>query len=64
MLSVSTWLFYLLLETFNGIPEQIGRWHDAEFADIKRHISPLQPHRLRHTFGNELAKHPALPVRI
>jgi integrase/recombinase XerC len=46
--------------TINGILAQIGRWHDAEFTDPLRHISPLQPHRLRHTFGNELAKKPGV----
>src|SRR5205814_5262592 len=37
--------------SINTICEQIGRWHDAEHADPARHISPLRPHDLRHTFG-------------
>ncbi len=40
----------------NRILEQIGRWHDAEIADPERHITPLRPHDLRHTFGFQLAK--------
>jgi integrase len=39
----------------NLILEQIGRWHDAELADPTRHISPLRPHDLRHTFAFHLA---------
>jgi integrase len=39
----------------NLILEQIGRWHDAELADSARHISPLRPHDLRHTFAFHLA---------
>jgi integrase len=35
---------------------QIGRWHDAELKDVTRHISPLKPHDLRHTFAFQLAK--------
>ena len=40
----------------NHILEQIGHWHDAEIADQERHISPLRPHDLRHTFAFHLAK--------
>lgn len=40
----------------NHILEQIGRWHDAETPDPARHISPLRPHDLRHTFAFQLAK--------
>lgn len=40
----------------NLILTQIGRWHDAEIADPTRHISPLHPHTLRHTFAFHLAR--------
>lgn len=40
----------------NLILSQIGRWHDAELRDPIRHISPLRPHDLRHTFAFQLAK--------
>ena len=40
----------------NLILEQIGRWHDGEFADPERQISPLRPHDLRHTFAFHLAQ--------
>lgn len=40
----------------NQILEQIGRWHDAELDDPARHISPLRPHDLRHTFAFQLAR--------
>lgn len=40
----------------NRILEQIGKWHDAEQPDPERHISPLKPHDLRHTFAFMLAK--------
>ncbi|MHB8629045.1 MAG: tyrosine-type recombinase/integrase [Aggregatilineales bacterium] len=40
----------------NLILEQIGRWHDAEVNDPSRHISPLRPHDLRHTFAFQLAQ--------
>lgn len=46
----------LSLRAINMILEQIGRWHDAEFDDPARHISPLRPHDLRHTFAFQLAK--------
>ncbi len=39
----------------NTICEQIGRWHDAEHTDLGRHVSPLRPHDLRHTFAFRLA---------
>jgi site-specific recombinase XerD len=42
--------------TINRILAQIGRWHDAEIVDVERHIAPLRPHDLRHTFGFQLAK--------
>jgi integrase len=40
----------------NNVLDQIGRWHDAEIDDEERHISPLRPHDLRHTFAFQLAK--------
>jgi len=39
----------------NLILEQIGRRHDGEIRDPSRHISPLRPHDLRHTFAYRLA---------
>ncbi len=45
----------LSLRAVNLLLEQIGRWHDAELADPSRHISPLRPHDLRHTFAFHLA---------
>ena len=42
--------------SINLILEQIGRWHDAELRDTERHISPLRPHDLRHTFAFQLAR--------
>jgi integrase len=41
--------------SINTICEQIGRWHDAEHVDPDRHVSPLRPHDLRHTFAFRLA---------
>jgi site-specific recombinase XerD len=41
--------------SINLILEQIGRWHDGEIKDLERHISPLHPHALRHTFAFQLA---------
>jgi site-specific recombinase XerD len=41
--------------SINLILEQIGRWHDGEIKDPERHISPLHPHALRHTFAFQLA---------
>jgi integrase len=46
----------LSLRAVNLILEQIGRWHDAELKDPSRHLSPLRPHDLRHTFAFHLAK--------
>jgi integrase len=40
----------------NLILTQIGRWHDAEVKDASRHLSPLKPHDLRHTFAFQLAR--------
>lgn len=40
----------------NHILKQIGRWHDGELSDSERHISPLRPHDLRHTFAYRLAR--------
>jgi site-specific recombinase XerD len=40
----------------NNILAQIGRWHDADITDETRHISPLRPHDLRHTFAFQLAQ--------
>ncbi len=39
----------------NLVLGQIGRWHDAELRDPARHVSPLRPHDLRHTFAFHLA---------
>jgi integrase len=39
----------------NLICEQIGRWHDAEHPDPTRHLSPLRPHDLRHSFAYRLS---------
>ncbi len=46
----------LSLRAINLILAQIGCWHDAEMRDPARHISPLRPHDLRHTFAFQLAK--------
>lgn len=46
----------LSLRTLNLILEQSGHWHDAEQRDSTRHISPLRPYDLRHTFAFQLAK--------
>ena len=46
----------LSVRAFNLILEQIGRWHDAEQQDPARHVSPLRPHDLRHTFAFQLAE--------
>ena len=40
----------------NNILEKIGKWHDADIKDEMRHISPLRPHDLRHTFAFQLAQ--------
>ena len=40
----------------NHLLARIGRWHDAELSDPARHISPLRPHDLRHTFAYRLAQ--------
>jgi integrase len=45
----------LSVRTINLVCEQIGRWHDAEHTDPARHISPLRPHDLRHSFAFKLA---------
>jgi integrase len=42
--------------SINRILERIGRLHDAEYKDPSRHISPLRPHDLRHTFAFRLAE--------
>ncbi|MCU1500550.1 MAG: site-specific integrase [Acidimicrobiales bacterium] len=39
----------------NLICEQIGRWHDAEHPEPTRHLSPLRPHDLRHSFAYRLS---------
>ncbi|MCE2530337.1 MAG: tyrosine-type recombinase/integrase [Acidimicrobiia bacterium] len=36
--------------------ERVSRLHDAEHTDPDRHISPLRPHDLRHTFAFQLAQ--------
>ncbi len=43
-------------QAINLLLAQIGHWHDAEIRDPARHISPLRPHDLRHTFAFHLAK--------
>jgi len=40
----------------NTILERIGRLHDGEYADESRHVAPLRPHDLRHTFAFQLAE--------
>ncbi len=45
----------LSVRAVNLILEQIGRLHDAEVRDPSRHVSPLRPHDLRHTFAYRLA---------
>ena len=40
----------------NAILERIGRLHDSEHTDKTRHVSPLRPHDLRHTFAFGLAE--------
>jgi site-specific recombinase XerD len=52
----------LSVRAINQLLAQIGRWHDAEYADPQRHISPLRPHDLRHTFAFHLAKE-TVPMR-
>jgi site-specific recombinase XerD len=46
----------LSVRSVNHILDQIGRWHDAQYDDPARHISPLRPHDLRHTFAFQLAQ--------
>lgn len=43
-------------DAINDICLKIGRLHDAEVADSDKHISPLRPHDLRHTFAVHLAR--------
>ena len=42
--------------SINTLLERIGRLHDAEHTEPERHISPLRPHDLRHTFAFQLAQ--------
>ena len=42
--------------SINNILERIGRLHNAEHTDPERHISPLRPHDIRHTFAFQLAQ--------
>ena len=42
--------------SINTILDRIGRLHDAEHTDPERHISPLRPHDLHHTFAFGLAQ--------
>jgi integrase len=44
------------VRAINLVLAQIGAWHDAEIQDATRHLSPLKPHDLRHTFAFQLAK--------
>ena len=46
----------LSARSVNTILERVGRLHDAEHADPARHISPLRPHDLRHTFAFGLSE--------
>jgi len=46
----------LSARAINLLLAQIGRWHDAEFPDPARRLSPLRPHDLRHTFAFHLAR--------
>jgi len=46
----------LSVRAVNFILAQIGRWHDADLQDPTRHIAPLRPHDLRHTFAFHLAR--------
>jgi integrase len=46
----------LSVRAINRILSQIGGWHDAEFKNASRHISPLRPHDLRHTFAFRLSE--------
>ena len=45
----------LSVQSINNIVLQIGKWHDSETRQKERHISPLTPHDLRHTFAFRLA---------
>ncbi len=40
----------------NSVLARIGRLHDGEHPDTSRHISPLRPHDLRHTFAFGLSE--------
>lgn len=40
----------------NLLLEHIGQWHDADVRDPTRHVAPLRPHDLRHTFAFHLAQ--------
>ena len=40
----------------NSVLARIGRLHDGEHTDASRHISPLRPHDLRHTFAFGLSE--------
>jgi integrase len=42
-------------QAVNLICEQIGRWHDAEHLEPTRHLFPLRPHDLRHSFVYRMA---------
>ena len=46
----------LSARSVNAILERIGKLHDSEHADAARHVSPLRPHDLRHTFAFGLAE--------
>lgn len=46
----------LSARSVNTILGRIGRLHDSEHTDTTRHVSPLRPHDLRHTFAFGLAK--------
>ncbi len=42
-------------QSINNIVLQIGKWHDSEIKQKERHVTPLTPHDLRHTFAFKLA---------
>ena len=46
----------LSVRSVNTILERVGRLHGAEHPDPARHISPLRPHDLRHTFAFSLSE--------
>ncbi|MBS7531175.1 tyrosine-type recombinase/integrase [Hazenella sp. IB182353] len=43
-------------DSLNDVCLKVGKWHDGETNDTEKHISPLKPHDLRHTFAVQLAQ--------